>query len=277
MQTRHIRWTSRRLAGLRASTGLQRRSDVLGASRYTMRTGFHFLLFISLLNLCACWGAERTIGVFVALADNKSQGIVPVPDAIGNGNDPERNLYWGTADGFKSVFDRSKDWKLTAKSEQPASTDILRTRTYQNAEKRAVLYAKAYRGTAIKKCIRDFEAAVQTGSYDLVVFIGHNGLMDVELPILTKPEKRLKTPDCVVLCCKSDQYFRARITQTGGRPVLLTTQFMYPGAFILHAAANSWLNGESRSAIRESAGVAYAQNQKLAKKAGVGVFAELTD
>lgn len=43
--------------------------------------------------------ADKTIGVFVALADNASQGIVPVPAAIGNGDDPERNLYWGTAGG----------------------------------------------------------------------------------------------------------------------------------------------------------------------------------
>jgi hypothetical protein len=51
--------------------------------------------------------AEKTIGVFVALADNASQGIVPVPAAIGDGNDPERNLYWGTAEGLKGVFKHS--------------------------------------------------------------------------------------------------------------------------------------------------------------------------
>ncbi len=41
--------------------------------------------------------AVRTIHVFVALADNQNQGIVPVPAALGNGEDPERNLYWGSA------------------------------------------------------------------------------------------------------------------------------------------------------------------------------------
>ena len=35
---------------------------------------------------------EQTIGVYVALADNASQGIVPIPAAIGNGDDPEKNL-----------------------------------------------------------------------------------------------------------------------------------------------------------------------------------------
>ena len=238
-------------------------------------------ILVSIILLCLgtslALGADKTIGVFVALADNQNQGIVPVPEAIGKGDDPERNLYWGTADGLKGVFDRSREWKLTEKIDSPPNTEILRTRVYRNAKKNAVLSAKAYKGSAIKECIRDFEASIQSGSYDMVVFIGHNGLMDFDLPKPKKSDKQAKTPDCVVLCCKSEQYFKTRIEAAGGRPILLTTQLMYPGAFILHAAADSWLDGKDRSAIRESAGIAYAENQKLSKKAGTGVFAELKD
>lgn len=35
----------------------------------------------------------KTIHVLVALCDNKYQGIVPVPEKIGNGQDPDQNLY----------------------------------------------------------------------------------------------------------------------------------------------------------------------------------------
>lgn len=220
---------------------------------------------------------EKTIGVFVALADNQSQGIVPVPKAIGNGDDPERNLYWGTADGLKGVFDRSQKWKLAEKREASENTEVLRTRIYRNANRDAVLTARAYKGSAIKKCIRDFETAIQFGSYDMVVYIGHNGLMDFDLPKPAKSDKQVKKPDCVVLCCKSERYFKSRIESAGGRPILLTTQLMYPGAFILHAAAESWLDGQERSEIRESAGIAYAENQSLSKRAGMGVFSELKD
>lgn len=222
-------------------------------------------------------GADKTIGVFVALADNQNQGIVPVPEAIGKGDDPERNLYWGTADGIRGVFDRSKEWTLKEQTGQPVAGNILRTRVYHNAGKKAVLRAMAYRGSAIKECIRGFETAVQSGSYDMVVFIGHNGLMDFNLPNPTRAAKQSRTSDCVVLCCKSEQFFKARLAAAGGRPVLLTTQLMYPGAFILHAAAASWLDGKSRSEIRESAAIAYARNQKLSRKAALGVFAELKD
>jgi hypothetical protein len=39
----------------------------------------------------------RLVHVFVALADNAHQGIVPLPKALGNGDDPGRNPYWGAA------------------------------------------------------------------------------------------------------------------------------------------------------------------------------------
>lgn len=39
----------------------------------------------------------RVIHVLVALCDNENQGIVPVPAFLGNGEDPQKNLYWGAA------------------------------------------------------------------------------------------------------------------------------------------------------------------------------------
>ncbi len=221
--------------------------------------------------------AEKTIGVFVALADNASQGIVPVPAAIGDGNDPERNLYWGTAEGLKGVFDKSKAWRLEAKEDRPAETDVLRTRTYRHSATKALLTAKAYRGAAIQTCLQDFEAAVQAGTFDMAVYIGHNGLMDFTLPAPVPSNAATNTSDCVVLCCRSESYFKSRIETAGGRPVLLTTQLMYPGSFILHASAEGWLKGETPAQIRERAGEAYAANQKLSKKAATGVFAKLAE
>jgi hypothetical protein len=55
--------------------------------------------------------AVRTVHVFVALADNQNQGIVPVPGKLGNGQDPEHNLYWGAAAGVKTFFSRSPEWQ----------------------------------------------------------------------------------------------------------------------------------------------------------------------
>jgi len=54
----------------------------------------------------------KTIHVFVALCDNKYQGIVPVPASLGNGQNSKSNLYWGAAYGVKTYFNKSSEWKL---------------------------------------------------------------------------------------------------------------------------------------------------------------------
>lgn len=240
-----------------------------------MNRCLYSVLLLSLFASPHLSAADRTISVFVALADNKHQGIVPVPEKIGNGDDPDNNLYWGTADGLKGCFDKSTTWKLTGKTEVADQPDIIATRTYRHTGTNAVLVAQAYRGKAIKKCIEDFESAVRTNAADLVVFIGHNGLMDFSLP---EPKRAgTNTTACIVLCCKSEKYFKQRLTALGARPILLTTQLMYPGAFILHAAADDWLRGPTVSTIRDSAAAAYAKNQKISVKAARGVFSEIAE
>ncbi|WP_176700834.1 hypothetical protein [Gilliamella sp. Fer4-1] len=58
-----------------------------------------FLFFIPIIWLMfsfSCLAKAKVIHVLVALCDNKYQKIVPVPKAIGNGQDPKSNLYWGS-------------------------------------------------------------------------------------------------------------------------------------------------------------------------------------
>ena len=45
----------------------------------------------------AAINSTPVIPVFVALADNVNQGIVPVSATLGNGDNPQTNLYWGAA------------------------------------------------------------------------------------------------------------------------------------------------------------------------------------
>ena len=53
-------------------------------------------LLITLLFSSTIFASElRTIHVVVALCDNENQGIVPVPEKLGNGKEPLTNLYWG--------------------------------------------------------------------------------------------------------------------------------------------------------------------------------------
>ena len=73
---------------------------------------FYIILFIGFA-FVSSYGQVKTIHVFVALCDNENQGIVCVPETIGNGLDASRNLYWGAGYGVRNFFDkRTSDWKL---------------------------------------------------------------------------------------------------------------------------------------------------------------------
>ena len=59
------------------------------------------------------------IHVFVALADNVNQGIVPVSRSLGDGDNPKTNLYWGAAFGVKTFFSKNPDWQLLSVVPKP--------------------------------------------------------------------------------------------------------------------------------------------------------------
>lgn len=214
----------------------------------------------------------KRVHVFVALADNEHQGIAKVPVKIGNGDDVDSNLYWGTTDGFKSVFGRSKAWKLEKTEENP-SAEILERRSFRHTSKDCVLVAEAWRGKNIHQCLEAFFASLRDRKSDLTAFIGHNGLMDG--PVAVSPLDTTNTTDAIILCCMSAGWFKQHLESLKVRPVLTTEQFMYPGSFLLRDALEVWLSGGPRSDIRMAAARAYAANQKISVKAAAGVFTKL--
>jgi hypothetical protein len=98
----------------------------------------------------------KTIHVFVALCDNKYQGIVPVPASIGNGQDPKTNLYWGSGYGIKSFFlTKSNEWKFISSELKPAG-NILERLLFKHKLKNIYLLADAYDGQFIQQTTIDF-------------------------------------------------------------------------------------------------------------------------
>ena len=115
-----------------------------------------FLLLLSIL-FCFIVNAQiRTIHVYVALCDNENQGIVPVPEKLGNGEDLYNNLYWGAMYGVKTYFrTKAKDWELV-KTEKPESGVILERVLFKHKSNSAFMLAEAYNGAEIKTSIQDF-------------------------------------------------------------------------------------------------------------------------
>ena len=233
------------------------------------------LRLLLLIALVATASADPArIHVFVSLVDNRTQGIEPVPARIGDGDNKETNLYWGCDEALKPVLKSSGEWKLVSSGAGP-KPEVLERAIFTHRSGKWTLTADAYRGSAIRTCIADFFAALSAdepvASLPLVAYIGHDGLMDFQLP----PEvtaKRGPGRQAIVLCCKSDGYFSPHLAAVNARPLVLTTQLMYPGGFILRAALDGWTRGEGAAALCDRAAAGYARNQGISVKAARGVF-----
>lgn len=253
------------------------------------------LVLVLLLALRAPLPAQdsqpRVVHVFVALADNQHQGIVPVPAKLGNGEDPEHNLYWGSAYGVKTFFIRSSDWERTSCG-KASKTSILERCVFKNRGANVYLVADAYRGAEIRQAIVDFfDAAAGAnretitlpstlqlpaldagGGANLVAYIGHDGLMDFQLSKLT-PKKNEIHRDTIILACASKQFFAEALRASGAYPLLWTTGLMAPEAYTLKAALDGWIGGETGEQIRDRAAVAYDKYQKCGLRAAHHLFA----
>jgi hypothetical protein len=228
--------------------------------------------------------SPKIIHVFVALADNANQGIVPVPAKLGNGFDPERNLYWGSAFGVKTFFSRSSEWQLVAHGLRPKD-DILERCVFKHRSKNVYLIADAYRGDRIRQAIADFFAAAagtnaqdvsfkeggreeslkSGGNSDVVAYVGHDGLMDFQLDKYPRQQKAGKRR-VIILACASKQYFGTPLRGTGADPLLWTTNLMAPEAYTLKSALDGWMIGETDEQVRERAAQAYDRYQKCGIK-----------
>jgi hypothetical protein len=230
------------------------------------------------LSLCAALqlSARRVVHVVVALCDNVNQGIVPVPAAIGNGQDPGKNLYWGCGYGVRTHFNKSTSWKKVV-SLVPSEPHILERIVWKHVSEDVYLVADAYDGAYIRRTITDLldyaaghrpvEIVVNGttlyagGDSDLIAYVGHDGLMEFPPPVIAPPEMPNER-DVIILACVSRSYFKEPLKSTGASPLLWTTGFMAPEAYTLRDALDGWVAGETDAAIAERAAQAYNTYQK---------------
>jgi hypothetical protein len=246
-----------------------------------------YIFFTSLLTASASpQQGTKTVHVFVALCDNEHQGIVPVPEKLGDGDDPANNLYWGALYGTKTFLKKTKDWTVVATNKKP-SDEVLERIVFRHTKTRTYLVADAYRGRKIEKAVEDFLNAaagnnagtlklesVQIkihGAADLLVYVGHNGLMDFPLKTPERNKDSIQK-NAIVLACKSRPYFQPILKKIKCKSVLLTTGFMAPEAYSLEAALAGWIAKEKPQSIRERAARAYHKYQKCGLKAARSLF-----
>lgn len=242
----------------------------------------------------------RIVHVFVALCDNESQGIVKVSKRLGDGNNPGTNLYWGSAYGVKTFLSNSKNWELISCKKNRTQIILERCIFKYAGEHNVYLVADAYKGNKIKQCIKDvlnsytrseFESIsfkdnekdqkffIKGGS-QLIVYVGHNGLMDFKVPKFNLPDEYTGyQPDLAILGCMSKHYFEPVISAATKKNrsykpmVMWTTNLLAPEAYILESFLNVWIKepwaGEK---IQKAAADAYAKYQKCNKKYANNLF-----
>jgi hypothetical protein len=250
-----------------------------------------FLIFTLLIHFLSFGQNEeelKTIHVFVALCDNLNQGIVPVPELLGNGQDAKNNLYWGALYGVKSFLrNKSRVW-IYQSSVESKDKDVLESILFKHKTKNIYLLAEAYDGKKIQKCTEAFLLASNSnltreitatnqplkfgGASKLVVYIGHDGLMEFKVDLKYK-ENPSNTVDAMILACLSQNYFRSEIAQSKANPILWTTNLMAPEAYTLEAALNAWCNNQSAAQIKEEAAKAYNKYQKCGINGARNLFA----
>ncbi len=222
----------------------------------------------------------NSIHVFVALCDNKYQGIVPVSAKVGNGQDPDNNLYWGWGYGISTFFKNSKEWELI--STQKPDSLVLERIVFRHRNTGYYLIADAYDGRYIKQCTIDFLNSLSgqtkdtihsgkqvigiNGNARLISLIGHNGLMDFQIPEPAANEDK-RERDCIILACISKKYFLPYIQKANAYPALLTSGLMGPEAYTLHDALSAYVKGGNYELMRTNAAKAYSAYTKCSFQA----------
>ncbi len=238
-------------------------------------------------------GKPVIIHVSVALADNKTQRIVPVPASIGNGQDARTNLYWGARYGVRTYLVNDGGWDKVA-SLRTSDKRILERLVLKKVFSRngrdipVYLVADAWDGKYIRDTIVQFlnynsgkdvvdihlkeRTITAGGNAHLIAYVGHNGLMDYSDVPNPEPETGKNENDAVVLACISEHYFLSRLKKLGAHPLVLTTGLMAPEAYSLDAAVEAWISGEDDVQVRKAAAGAYNKYQKTGQKAAERLF-----
>lgn len=233
--------------------------------------------------------------VVVALCDNIHQGIVPVPQSLGNGQHPGSNLYWGAAYGIRSYFKRQPRYTLLA-AQWPKNRRILDGAVFHSRVNRKgreidfFIVAEAWDGKEMAAALKHFlrlsaghdpirikakgiaDSISAGGNAAVIVFVGHNGLMDLPPPIRPREKPGAPARSAIVLACASRTYFLDLLRTAGAHPLLLTTGLMAPEAYSLEAALFSFVIGQPPFRIEMAAASAYHHYQKCGRQAALRLF-----
>lgn len=228
---------------------------------------------------------------------------------LGDGDNPDTNLYWSTTPGFGEWFARrGGGWKrvLRQTEDQTGDHDIVAVHVYRRtvttpsawiergAPKQFELdvVIHGWRGTSIDKALAAYAADVSGdgardlvladkshlaagGAAQIVAFVGHNRLMDLDA--FTWPKPGTVTKGAIAIACDTAPYMKKQVSAATRVPLLLTSDLLFANAAPLEAAVLAFARGGGYTEIRSDAATAYAKIQEVPVKRVWGTFTNPSD
>jgi hypothetical protein len=214
-----------------------------------------------------------TVDVYVPLCDGAQ--LACGRGGLGEPRNLNENLYWGAMYGAERFLSaKARGFRVLEKKDAPdgAASPVLREvvleRPAAKGERAVRLRLLAYAGDKIDDAVAAFFTAVDKNATDVIVWSGHDRLMDVRAPSSAVTTSNAKV---AVLACESQQFFGPALAARGAVPIAMTRTFMAPEAYLLESLATSLARGAD---VRAGLVDAYAKYQKISTKAASTVFAK---
>lgn len=228
---------------------------------------------------------------------------------LGDGDNPDTNLYWSTTPGFGEWFARrGSGWKRVAKQKvgETGDADVLALHVYRRtvatpgrwrsrgAPKQIELdiVVHGWRGTAIDRALAAYAEDVSGakprtirladgstldagGAAQIVAWVGHNRLMDLESFAWPEPDGKAK--GAIAIACHTAAYMEAEVPAAKRVPLLMTRDYLFANAAPLEATVLAFASGGNYAAIRLAAATAYAGVQQREVRKIFGAFTNPAD
>lgn len=240
-------------------------------------------------------GRPLVVQVHVPLCDNDV--LRCGNDRLGNGDEPDRNLYWGTSGGFRGWFGRRGSGWTEVSVTWAREADVLAVRVWRRSvapggalrargvRRAFVVYVVAYawRGEAIQSAMAAFAAdlygtgkarrvelwsggakgtVIDAGAAaQVVAFVGHNGWMDVAEATWPASPPDARRKGAIAIACLTEDYLADAVPSDRRVPLLFTRSLLFAGAHSLEGAVRAFAEGRGLLAIRDGAAAAYAAGQ----------------
>ncbi|MFN0253461.1 MAG: hypothetical protein ACKV2T_41715 [Kofleriaceae bacterium] len=266
-------------------------------------------------------GKPLVVEVHVPLCDNS---IIACGNAkLGDGDNPETNLYWSTTPGFGSWFNRkSSGWKRVLKQREgeTGDKDVLALHVYRRSVNAPAAWKKrgaparfeiyivvhGWRGSAIDRALAAYAADISGqgtrtieldnhqrgtravadaksdkstleagGAAQIVAWVGHNRLMDIDAYTWPAPGKATK--GTIAIACHTAAYMENNVPSETRVPLLMTRDFLFANAAPLEAVVLAFASGGTYAKIRLEAATAYAGVRDREVKHVFGAFTNPAD